>query len=130
VVPLVKAVQELSQENDQLKQRIEKLESLVNAPASNDAQQTISLSSAFLKQNNPNPFVAATVIEYMLPGKYTSAKISVTDNRGMLLKEMAVTGSGQGSITVDASGLASGTYNYSLYVDGKLVAWKQMVLAR
>jgi hypothetical protein len=41
-----------------------------------------------------------------------------------------VSGSGKGDLTVDASVLSSGAYNYSLYVEGKLIATKQMALAK
>ena len=51
-------------------------------------------------------------------------------NPKKVLKEISLSGNRQGSITLDASGLASGTYTYSLYVDAKLIAAKQMVLAR
>jgi hypothetical protein len=70
------------------------------------------------------------VIEYILPGKFSSAKLQLADNSGKVLKEISLSGNRQGSITLDASGLASGTYTYSLYVDAKLIASKQMVLAR
>ena len=36
----------------------------------------------------------------------------------------------KGSITIDASTLSSGAYQYSLYVDGTLIDTKQMVLAK
>jgi hypothetical protein len=33
---------------------------------------------------------------------------------------------GKGNVTIDASTLSSGTYQYSLIVDGKLIDTKQM----
>jgi hypothetical protein len=41
-----------------------------------------------------------------------------------VLKEINVSG---GSIKIDASTLSGGAYNYSLYVDGRLMDTKQMV---
>ena len=46
------------------------------------------------------------------------------------LKQLNITGAGKGTIHVDASTLASGAYNYSLYVDGRLIASKQMILTK
>jgi hypothetical protein len=54
----------------------------------------------------------------------------ITDKSGKTLKLANVSGSGKGSLNVDASVLASGAYNYSLFVDGKLIGTKQMVLTR
>jgi len=34
----------------------------------------------------------------------------------------------EGAVNVDASTLSSGAYQYSLYVDGKLIDTKQMIL--
>ncbi len=46
------------------------------------------------------------------------------------LKQLNLTGVGKGTVYVDASTLASGAYNYSLYVDGRLVDSKQMIAAK
>ena len=61
---------------------------------------------------------------------YSSAKIIVTDKSGKVLKEVNLSAKGKGSLNIDASTLASGAYQYSLYVDGKLIDTKQMVLAK
>ena len=86
------------------------------------------MSGASLSQNIPNPFNHTTIIRYTLPNKFSSAKIIVSDKNGSALKELNV--SRNGSLTVDASVLASGAYQYSLVVDGKLIATRQMVLQK
>jgi len=130
VVPLVKAVQELSakndalqQQNNDLAQRVAKLEAMMHVP-----QSAAAISFASLDQNIPNPFTNSTTIGYSLPGKFSSAQMIITDKNGKQLKQINVSGPGKGTISVDASILASGAYSYSLYVDGKLIATKQMVL--
>jgi len=131
VMPLVKAVQELSKENDELKSRLEKLEAAMNTKQSNvtsaQASTIATLSSASLEQNKPNPFNRSTTINYTLPQQFSSAKIVITDNSGKTLKEVKVTGTSKGGVNVDASTLSAGTYQYSLYVDGRLIGTKQMV---
>jgi hypothetical protein len=141
VVPLVKAVQELSEQNQQLKKenedvakRLSKLESIFNNQQSMINNQSVVLSGSTgkataeesLSQNIPNPFDKRTTINYTLPSQYTSAKIVIVDKNGAVLKQITVTGKGQGSLQIDAAMLAAGAYHYSLFVDGKLIASKQM----
>lgn len=55
----------------------------------------------------------------------------ITDKNGKTVKKMVnVSGTGKGRVNVDASILASGAYNYSLMVNGKITETKQMVLAK
>ena len=129
VVPLVKAVQELSKMNDdkdakinELETRLARLETLLNV-------QSTSVSTTSLEQNIPNPFTNATVINYTLPQSISSAQIVITDKTGKTLKTVNITG-GKGSLSVDASTLASGAYQYSLIANGKFIATKQMILAK
>src|SRR6266542_2282981 len=126
VVPLVKAVQELSKQNEDLQKQIDELKAIV---LKGKQQSSLNVSSAALGQNVPNPFINSTIIHYTIPKSRntgTSAKIIITDKNGKVLKEARVVGSGKGSINVDAATLSSGTYQYSLYIDGKLIDTKQM----
>ena len=167
VVPLVKAVQELSKMNDSKDAKIDSLQQQnkdqqkINAglqkqmndlknlvlqiqqtqqqcsPCSGSTianaiqQNNITLTNAAsLEQNIPNPFTNTTTIGYYLPNKISSAQIIITDKNGKQLKQLNLSGAGKGTIHVDASTLASGAYNYSLYVDGRFIASKQMILAK
>jgi hypothetical protein len=91
---------------------------------------SISLSSASLEQNIPNPFNNTTIINYTLPQTYSFAKIIVVDKAGKVLKEVTLSEKGKGSLQLGASTLASGAYQYSLYVNGKLVDTKQMLISK
>ena len=96
-------------------------------------QYIMMADAAMLEQNVPNPFANTTTIGYTLPQSRNGgspAKIIITDKNGRQLKQLNLSGAGKGTVTVDASLLASGAYNYSLYVDGKLVATKQMISAK
>ncbi len=66
----------------------------------------------------------------MLPQKYTNAQIVVTDNTGKILKNINVSGTSKGSVNIDAAMFSGGTYNYTLYVNGKFIHGRQMVLAK
>ena len=111
--------------NNNLEERITKLEAVMNMQQSSE-----KLSSASLEQNLPNPFSNKTIISYTLPEKFGAAQIVISDKNGKVLKQIRITGQGKGTINLDAATLASGTYHYSLVVDGKLVASKQMMLMR
>lgn len=138
VVPLVKAVQELSGENNEMKSEIanlrseiDQLKGMIISNNRNAASDELSvLSGASLQQNIPNPFNHTTTINYTLPQTYSSAKIAVVDKTGKALRQVSISGNDRGSITIDASTLAAGAYSYSLFVDGKLVETKHMVLSK
>jgi hypothetical protein len=138
VVPLVKAVQELSKMNDEkdsaiknLQQQVNELKTMIISNQSTlSNQQSVNISSASLAQNIPNPFLNTTTINYSLPKKYSSAKLIITDNKGLTLKQINLTAKGKGNIQVDATTLAAGAYQYSLFVNDKLVATKQMLLQK
>lgn len=130
VVPLVKAVQQLDEENDQLKQqnasleeRIKKLEDLVMKNTETKTT-SIQLSSARLEQNAPNPFNGSTLIGYSIPGADGNGRISITDMKGVMIKSFNINGKGQ--INLHKGSLASGEYLYSLWIGEKLVDTKKM----
>jgi len=83
-----------------------------------------------LKQNYPNPFNPNTTIEYNL-NRTSGVKVIIYDILGKeistLVNEKQQTG--KYIINVNASGLSSGTYFYSLVVDG-LADTKKMILVK
>ncbi|QEC66620.1 hypothetical protein FRZ67_04645 [Panacibacter ginsenosidivorans] len=120
-------IEELKKQNADLQKQIDALKAMI---VSNQSTIISQLSSASVQQNIPNPFNHTTTISYTLPQTYSSAKIIVTDKSGKSLKEVNVYGKGNGSLKLDASTLASGAYQYSFYVEGKLVDTKQMLLTK
>ena len=136
----IKGIQELVKINeskdariDSLQQQIDELRKLITGssqhPISSDAvsNATISISSASLEQNTPNPFKNSTSIHYTLPQKFSTAQIIITDNSGKIIKQLNVSGTGKGAINIDAATLSAGVYNYSLVIDGKMISTKQMM---
>lgn len=129
VVPLVKAVQELSQQNEELQKQITELKALVGQQKHNNTQ-VISLTNASIEQNVPNPFENNTTISYVLPAKYSTAKIVFSGAEGKVLKQVNLSGYGKGSIMVRAAELPAGVYQYSLFVNDQLVQTRQMILSK
>ncbi|CAN5133389.1 hypothetical protein BH11BAC6_BH11BAC6_01030 [soil metagenome] len=131
VVPLVKAVQELSKSNDDKDAKIDNLQKQIDdLKAMITGKQTAIAGTASLEQNTPNPFNHSTTIGYTLPRQYSNAKIIITDNAGRSLKEINISGNGKGSVSVDASLFSNGSYHYSMYIDGKIISSKQMILTK
>ncbi len=150
VVPLVKAVQELSAQNDSLKNVNDELQTQINnlskrvdaiETAQKSSNSSIQLSttnlqsltintSAILEQNLPNPFNSNTIIHYSIPQNAVNAKIVVTDMNGSILKNIYLTSTGTGQIQINAGTLASGNYIYSLFIDNQKIQSRQMVLTK
>ena len=143
VVPLVKAVQELSAANDSLKnqlteltQRIDAIELAQNKNSnaslqSSTSSDAISVNTAgSLEQNSPNPFNSNTIIRYSIPANIGNAKIIVTDISGSIVKEFSIANKGAGQVTINAGTLSSGSYIYSLFLNNKKIQSKQMILTK
>lgn len=125
---LIKGMQEQQQEINELKQQVAALTG--NSATDASSVKVATLTSAMLFQNTPNPYKNNTTIQYNLPAKFSSAEITVSDNSGKIIKQINVSGAGKGSVNINASSLAAGTYNYSLMIDGRLIDTKQMILTK
>jgi hypothetical protein len=147
----IKAIQELSSQNDSLKQSNQALNDKLNALSNkidqienamsqccnsfSSAMQSMDQSAskipgARLDQNIPNPFDNSSSISYYIPSGYHNAQLMITDASGKTLKTYSITQSGLGKQIISGSELTSGMYRYSLLVDGKLVDSKKMVLSK
>jgi len=155
VVPLVKAVQELSAKNDakdaaiaSLQEQVNELTGLLNKLLEKDTDSSVLRSEnsgasptgltelaaeapASLEQNVPNPFNHTTVIHYTLPETCTSAKILITNTAGRAIQQIPIPVSGgHDGITIKGGSLQAGVYLYSLICDGKIVDTKRMILTK
>ena len=150
VVPLVKAVQELSEQNerlmeamkeqqgiiDELKQNIERLEenTLVINLRSDTGENTVTdlsdtaIEQCKLYQNAPNPFSVNTEIKYFLTTGIANAKLYIYDMQGKQIKSLPIIQRGEGLIQIQGSELSAGMYIYTLIADNKVVDTKRMIL--
>ncbi|MCU7548175.1 tail fiber domain-containing protein [Chitinophagaceae bacterium LB-8] len=140
VVPLVKAVQELNfmnkqlkeevdalrSNNEQLEQRLEKLEALITMNNMNAAP----FSSAYLEQSTPNPTTGAALIRYYVPQNSRTANMVFTDMKGAIIKSITISNKGNGQLNVNTAAWTAGTYTYTLYINGTQTDSKKLVVAR
>lgn len=129
----IKAIQELSgkledleKQNNELSTRIGKLEALLNRNSSTPE----NVSFTYLEQNSPNPARGTTTIRYFVPAGTAAARITLTNTKGQLLKTINITNRETGQINLDTAALPAGIYNYSLWIAGREVDTKQLVITR
>jgi len=119
-------------ENQELKSRLARIEQMLSISngQQNSSSAAVTVSTARLEQNAPNPFNQNTVIKYYLPQSTGNAIINITDMNGRLIKTIPVTAKGNGQLTLEGGQLTTGIYQYSLISNGKLVDTKKMVLTK
>ncbi|MCK9611950.1 MAG: T9SS type A sorting domain-containing protein [Bacteroidales bacterium] len=133
VVPLVKAVQELSKEVNSLKSVIAGLTGVDSKNSNTTGYQEniidIKLDipqSASLGDAQPNPNNGNTQITYFIPENSVTSKVSFTDMLGNIIYEKTLQ-HGYGTLNIDTQGLPVGIYVYNLIINGKNIATKKMI---
>jgi hypothetical protein len=128
VVPLVKAVQELTailnEQQSEIAALKEKLEGVEKPSGISNG------IGAMLHQNYPNPFSTDTEIRMEIPETTRAASIVVYSLEGRELKRMPVDGRGARAMKISGNDLAPGMYMYSLFVDGKIVDTKRLIITK
>jgi len=131
----IKGIQELQpviekqqQQIENQQKEIDELKRLVAKLSSLPQTSSLSFSSAYLKQNVPNPFSKNTIIECYVPSSVTHAQLAIYNTDGRQLKTFALKNTGMNSVTINAGTLSSGQYIYSLFADGKKVDSKNMII--
>lgn len=128
---LVNATKELKKENELLKEENKEIRQelaaikellISNAAGSGD-------SDVKLWQNVPNPYSSSTTIKYRIPVNCTNAEIKVYASDGTEVKSFEISGQPFGEITLSSESFSSGTYLYSLYVNGLRRDSKKLILA-
>jgi hypothetical protein len=130
VVPLIKAVQELNNTNEELKIQNEKLLRRMEVLENKNRAANSTLKTGLLQQNNPNPFNEKTVLKYDVPAFANQAVIKIYSSNGAEVISLPVSANGPGQTEISGETLSAGTYTYMLIVDGKAVDSKQMVLTK
>lgn len=109
--------------NEVLNSRLEKMEPGIQE------ETTSEQVHAYLEQNVPNPFDQSTIISYFVPDPNATVQMQFTSANGEVLKLVELA-AGKGSITWKAGELPAGIYQYSLIVNGSVIATRQMMMQR
>jgi hypothetical protein len=132
---LIRSIQELKQELDEIKGNSEDIvmsrmmgSTFEDVTASVDATEASSVSAS-LSQNTPNPFTEQTTIRFTLPDEAQNASICIFDMSGKMLRQIPVSPS-MHSITIKGYELQAGMYIYSLLISGKEILTKRMILSK
>ena len=84
---------------------------------------------AILYQNIPNPFNGTSSIKYYIPSWANSANLVISNSFGQLVSTIDIHEVGDyGTAHLNAEGLASGTYYYTLYINQTLIDTKKMIV--
>ena len=134
VVPLVKAVQELSAKTEEQQKQIaeqqKQIDTLLKALGKTEEGGNHQSSEISLLQNSPNPFSTNTEIKMVLPETAINAKVIIYNLEGKQMKDLRIDKRGDTSVTILGNELGAGMYIYALIVDGKVVDTKRMILTK
>jgi hypothetical protein len=126
---LVEALKQQQREIAELRSLVEQL--LRQNGERGAGSQPSTIQDAWLGQNIPNPFAGTTTIPYYVPAGVSRAELVVRDVGGRELKRLELAERGaHGQVVLEMGLLGSGTYEYALVLDGRVVAVKQMTLMR
>jgi Chaperone of endosialidase/Secretion system C-terminal sorting domain len=126
---LIKAVQELKIENDELRNQIKSSTNTFVINDNTNLPAEIENKAFTLSQNTPNPFSEKTTISYTIPSNVKKATLAVFDLTGKMLLQYNLK-QGKNNLQIDGNTLAAGMYLYSLLADGQEVLSKRMVLTK
>lgn len=127
---------------NELKNKVDSLEDLINSDCSPVGIHTRSITSAsesfveghsdneacVLYQNAPNPFNSDTIIRCEIGHNVQNAVVLITNLQGGFILQKEITQRGMASIVISSSELPAGVYLYSLIADSKVVDRKKMYL--
>lgn len=116
-------------EIDRLKALVEQLIAERDPEDTNGSSYTIDLApTPILHQNQPNPFQQNTVIRFHIPKGIRQAVLQISTAGGKQLQELEIGTRGTGQVTVRTDSFPSGTYYYTLILDGEAFATKPMII--
>lgn len=113
---------------NELKSEINSLKAML-ASGSVSPEKVASSIQGSLTQITPNPFSKSATISFSLPSDAANAQLVITDLSGKVLETFPLSAGATEQI-VNGGKFLSGSYVYSLRVNGKIIDSKQMVIAK
>ena len=124
---LVKAIQELKQQVDELQGTATSKRAPAKTSTTNVGNRTAQKN--ILYQNTPNPAKEQTIIRYQLADNTKDAAICIFDMQGKMLKKLPVS-SDNDSVTINGYELGQGMFLYSLVINGQETDTKKMIITK
>lgn len=93
-------------------------------------RNALGAETAYLMQNAPNPFYEETAVQFFVPYEVSLATLHIRDLSGRILNTIRLEDRGLSTIHIDRKFLETGSYVYTLEVDGQLVDSKIMILTK
>jgi hypothetical protein len=121
---------QLSEQTKQISDLKNMLNDICNLGCAGLQNNNGNSQAVVLFQSIPNPTSGSATIGYVINVPFTTAIITVTSTYGNTVQDFKITQGGKGSVVFDGSQLASGTFRYSLYIDGKLYDTKSIVITK
>lgn len=125
---LIAAMKEQNAKIEALTQQVNALTASKQSSMSS-APAAIKLSGSYLGQSRPNPATGTASIQYSNLPAGAHAQLFISDANGKMIKQIALS-SNSGNVNLDVSSLSTGTYTYSLLIDGKLMDSKSLQIVR
>jgi len=122
--------QQLSSELAELKQRLDAMENGKITGTGTASDNTQGQPTAKLEQNEPNPFTESTTLRYFVPQGTQGAKIIIRSENTTEVTTFDIQYTGHGSLVVSGNTLKPGIYTSELYINGKLVDMKKMLMVK
>jgi hypothetical protein len=136
---IIEAIKEQTKTTDSLRKQIADLKSCCkgNSKVKDDvildsesihSLLQLSINTARLDQNAPNPYTESTIIKVDIPLSIQNAMLCIYDLTGRQLKCKIITDRGNTAVQIFGYELSPGLYHYALIVDGNLIDTKTMIL--
>ncbi len=122
VIPLIKAIQELSA-------KVEEQQKLIENYSSNGSAGSKTFGSK-LFQNRPNPFSSKSEIQMKVPERANDVQLIIYNLEGKQLKSIPIYDRGSTSIRLTGNELGAGIYLYTLIIDNEISGTKRMIITR
>jgi len=103
-----------------LENRITALEGLVGI-------SKVETNKAAISQNVPNPFNAETSIPYFIPNEVNNANLVIYNVNGIEIKKYQIDERGYGNFIITSDNIDTGSYFYTLILNGKKLESKIMI---
>jgi hypothetical protein len=81
-----------------------------------------------LYQNIPNPFNGTTSIKYFVPTNHRQAAIVFSNTAGQVIDNVNLETLGDQELYFNSDSLSAGIYYYTLFVDGRKIDTKKMII--